>query len=160
MNPTLIFSKLGIPASLSQDILLLLVVVGASAIFAMLIGRFRLLAILANIYIALAVLSAVPGEYLTSYLYAVGFFLAIVIVMTVFGKKLFDAYLSGWRVFALSFLEVGLLLSVIVSFLPREIALEYVSKNAYFYLASPLAHLAWVVAPLIFILLIQKRLNR
>jgi hypothetical protein len=166
MNLSLLFSKLGIPISISQDITLLLVVIFVSFIFGMFIGRYKLISILINIYVSLAIISAVPEIYITDYTYRLLGFLILVILLTLVGKKLFEIHISGagtgflWRVFAMSFLEVIMLISIVLTFIPKKIALDYVSPTSYDYLASENAHLIWLVAPLAFMFFIHKRLNR
>ncbi len=146
MNVTSIFSKVGLPVALAQDISLLLAIVFVSFVFGMFIGRFKLITILINIYVSLAILAAVPKSYLSDYTYSLGLFLILIVVLTLVSKRLFEIYISGagsgflWRVFAMSFLEVMLLISSVLFIMPKKVALGYVSSTAYPYLASPNAH--------------------
>jgi hypothetical protein len=164
MNLNLLFSKIGISQSLAQDATLLLLIVLASFVLGIFIGRYKLITVLISIYVSLAVLAVVPEGYLADYTYRLGFFAVAVIVMTLTGKKVFDAYISGtgfmWRVFAMSFIEVAMLISITLSIIPKKIALSYVSQNAYYYLASENARFIWLVIPLVFIFIIHKKLNR
>lgn len=166
MNLNLLLVKFGLPLSFAQDFTLILIVVLVSFIFGAFVGRYRLITILINIYISLALLAAVPGGYLKDYSYQLAFFFAAVIIFTILGKKLFEISISGsgsgflWRVFAMSFLEVMLLVSIAVSIAPKKIALGYVSVSTYQYLASPNAQFLWLLAPLIFVFIIHKKLNR
>lgn len=166
MNLATIFSKIGLPQSLFQDMTLVLVIVFISFIFGMFVGRYKLITILINIYVSLAILTAVPEGYLTEYTHRLIFFFALLIILTLVSKRLFEIYISGsgsgflWRVFIMSFLEVVFLISITLSLLPKKTALEYVSKTAYDYLASPIAHFVWMIIPLAFIFVIHKRLNR
>lgn len=166
MNLGLILSKLGVSQNMAQDATLLLVVVFASFIFGMFIGRYKLISILVNIYVALAILAAVPAGYINGYTQTLIVFFATLIILTLVSKRLFEIYISGsgsgflWRVFAMSFLEVVFLISIVLSILPKKVALEYVSSNSYDYLASPIAQFIWLIIPLAFIFVIHKRLNR
>jgi len=161
-----ILSKIGLSQQLTQDVTLLLIIALASFIFGMFIGRYRLITILINIYVSFAVTMAVPAEYFSDYLYELIFFLAGVIVLTLISKRLFEIYISGsgsgflWRVFAMSFLEVIFLLSIVLSIVPKKVALGYVSPTAFEYLASPNARVFWMIAPMAFMFFIHKRLNR
>lgn len=151
---------------MSQDVTLFLVVVFVSFIFGMFIGRYKLISILVNIYVSLAIINAVPEKYLADYSYKLLGFFALAIALTLFGKRLFEIYISGsgsgflWRVFAMSFLEVVMLTSITLSLIPKKVALEYVSPSSYGYLASENAALFWLVVPLAFMVFIHKRLNR
>ena len=166
MDFNLIFSNMGISANLMQDIIFLAIVVLISFVFGMFIGRFRLVTVLINIYISLALLKAIPKGYLPDYSYNLLFFFALLIGLTLAGKKLFEIHISGagskflWRVFAVSFLEIMLLVSVVLTLLPKKVALNYVSKNIYYYLTSPNAYFFWLVVPLVFIIMIHKKLKR
>ncbi len=166
MNLNLIFSQVGIPSDLAQDTILLIAVLLFSFIFGMFIGRYKLVTILINIYISLALLVIVPQGYLIDYSYKILFFLISLVILTLFSKRLFDISISGagsgflLRVFVMSFLEVMLLISSILYLMPKKEALGYISKTSYYYLVSPNFHFFWAIAPLIFIFMIYKRLNR
>ncbi len=166
MNLSLLFSKLGISTSLSQDITLFFVIALVSFIFGMFIGRYKIITVLINIYVSLAVVNAVPEKYFTDYTYKLLLFYALVVILTIVSKRLFEIYISGsgsgflWRVFAMSFLEVVMLISITLALIPKKVALEYVSPASYDYLAIDMARLFWIVLPLIFMFTIHKRLNR
>jgi hypothetical protein len=166
MDFNALLSKIGLSADLTQDITLILVMAAASVVFGLFIGRFRLITILINIYVALAIVSATPDKYFKDYSYEIGFFALLVVVFTFLGKSLFEIHISGagsgylWRVFVMSFIEVAMLISIILSLMPKAAALGYVSQTAYGYLASPGARFIWMTLPIVFILFIHKRLNR
>jgi hypothetical protein len=166
MDIASIISKLGLPVALTQDISLLLIVILASVFFGMFIGRFRLITVLINIYVTLALLAAVPKTYISGYANELIFFFVCILIFTLFGRSLFEIPISGaskgffWRVLVLSFLEIILLLSIILSIFPKTKALGYVSPSTYDYLVSPDFHFIWLILPLVFIFIIHKKLNR
>lgn len=166
MNFDLILSKLGVSPDMAQDFVFLLAIIFVSFIFGMFIGRYKLVTVLINIYVSLALLASVPKGYLSDYTQELLFFFASLVILTLVSKRLFEIYFSGsgsgflWRVFAMSFLEVVFLASVTLSIMPKRMALTYISANSYEYLASPEAHFIWMLAPLVFIFMIHKRLNR
>jgi len=166
MNLNAIFSQIGIPLSMAQDVMFVLTIALVSFFFGMLIGKRRLVTVLINIYVSYAVLAVVPKGYLTSYTAVLLFFFALLIALTIFGHKLFEISISGsgsgflWRVFSVSFLEVMLLVSITLSIMPKHEALGYVSKSTYGYLTASNFQLLWMVAPLALLLLINKRLGR
>jgi hypothetical protein len=166
MNLSLLFAKLGISASLSQDITLFFVIALVSFVFWMFIGRYKIITVLINIYVSLAIMSAVPEKYFTDYTFKLILFYALVVALTIVSKKLFEIYISGsgsgflWRVFAMSFLEVMMLLSITLVLVPKKVALGYVSPTSYDYLTADMARLLWMVLPLILMFAIHKRLNR
>lgn len=166
MNLTTVLSKLGLSAGMSQDITLLLVVALLSFVYGMFIGRYKLITVLINIYVSVAVVDAVPLKYFSDYSAKLITFLIILVTLTIVSKRLFEIYISGsgsgflWRVFAMSFLEVMMLISVILSIIPEKVAFKYVSPDSYGYLASDTARLVWMVVPLVFMFVIHKRINR
>ena len=163
MNLNLLFSKIGISQNFVQDFTFLLVIIILTVAFAFLIGRHRLVQTLISTYIALALLKAFPEKYLSDYTYELIFFFVVLTIVTFFNKKIFGIYISSaefmWRIFAVSFLEVVLLLSIIFTITPQKIALGYISPNTYSYLVSSEFHFFWLLLPLIFVYLIRKRLN-
>jgi hypothetical protein len=166
MNLSLIFSQLGLSAKTSQDVMLFLVVALISFVYGMSVGRFKLITVLINSYVAVALLSVFPEKIFPDYSYELILFFGIIIVLTILGKKMFEIPLSGsgkgflWRVFVMSFLEVMLMLSVMLSIVPKKIALEYVSASSYDYLVSPNFAFFWMLSPLLFMFLIHKKLLR
>ena len=166
MDFNLFFSRIGVSPSIMQGITFLAIIILVSLAFGMFIGRFRLVTILVNIYISVAILKAIPSGYFSDYSYSLVFFFILLIALTLASKKFFEVRISGsgssflWRIFSLSFLEIMLLISIILTLMPKKIALEYVSKTIYQYVASPDAYLFWLVMPLIGLFLVRKKLNR
>jgi len=151
---------------MTQDVTLLLALVLVSFVFGMFVGRSRLVTVLINIYVSFAILTVIPRTYLTDYNSAILVFFVLLVLLTIFGKKIFEISISGsgsdflWRVFGVSFLEVILMTSIMISLMPKKAALVYVSKTAYDYLAGPNFQFLWMVAPILGILFIHKKLNR
>lgn len=166
MNLSLIFSQLGFSPKTSQDVMLFLVIALVSFVFGMSIGRSRLITVLINIYVSMALLSVLPKGIFPDYTYSVYLFLGVIILLTILGKKMFEIQLSGsgkgflWRVFVMSFLEVMLLLSVVLTIVPKKIALGYISSNSFDYLVSANFAFFWMLAPLVFMFLIHKKILR
>jgi hypothetical protein len=161
-----ILGKMGISPALTQDISLLLVILVVSTIFGIFIGRTKLITVLINIYVAFAVVTVAPRQFFTDYTYELILFLVLVVGLTLIEKKLFEVYISGsgsgflWRVFVMSFLEVVFFLSIIFSFVPRKVALGFISPTAFEYLTLDNYKFCWAVVPLIFLIFIHKKLNR
>jgi len=159
-----IFLKMGISDKLAGDMSLFLILVAISLMFGMFVGRFRLANILINVYIAAAILMVIPESFLNLYANSnLLLFMLLLTVLTIIGDSLFDIHIpssgSGFfgRLVVMSFLEVGLIFSVIISMVPSDKLLEYVSQNMYQYFASPSARIFWMTAPLVFLFFINKR---
>jgi hypothetical protein len=166
MDLGILLGKIGISPALTQDITLLLLVVAFSFVFGMFIGRYKVATILVNLYVAFAIVAVVPAVFFSDYLYKLIIFLALVVVLTLLDKKLFEIYISGSGagflgiVFAMSLLEVAFLLSIVLSIVPKRVALGFVSPTALEYLASENARLLWAVVPLVFLVFVYKKINR
>ena len=166
MNLSQVFAQLGFSQKTTLDLTLLLVLAFVSFVFSMLIGRYRLITVLNNIYVAIAVLGAVSVKLLPDYFNRLLLFFGIIVILTILGKKMFEIPISGggkgflWRVFVMSFLEIMLVLSTILAIVSKKIALGYVSPNAYDYLVLNNAPLIWMLLPLVFLFLIHKKISR
>lgn len=158
------FTSLGLSENLSGDISFLFFFLVVSIAFGMLVGRFRLINVLINVYIAIAILTVMPREIFTPYsLAALFFFVAAVVVLTMVDSHLFDIHISGsggsffWRLFVMSFFEAGLIFSVFISFWNREAVLKFISPDIYLVFASEIMRIFWMLAPLLVLFFINKK---
>lgn len=159
-----LFTKIGLAESLAGDISFLIFFVFVSVAFGMFIGRFRLINVLINIYIAIAILTVIPKEILESIsLVALFVFIISVIILTIIDSHLFDIHIVGsrgsffWRLFVMSFFEIGLIFSVLISLWGSKIMLDYVSPDIYNAFASSYARIFWMLAPLFVLVFINKK---
>jgi hypothetical protein len=159
-----IFIKLGLSDILAKDISFLLLFLVISIAFGMIIGRFRLINVLINVYIAIAVLTVMPTEIISPYsLAALFFFIGAVVVLTLIDSHLFDIHLSGsggsffWRLFVMSFFEAGLIFSVLISFWDKSVLLGFISTDIYNLFVSQYARIFWMLAPLLVLFFINKK---
>ena len=163
MNITLLLSKIGLSTSLSQDVTLVLLIALISFIFGMVLGKHKLMSVLVNIYVSFAVISVVPKEIFTQTDYKFIAFIILLAVLTVLSRKIFDiSFSSGgsafmWRVFVVSFLQIALILSIILSLVPKKEALTYVSSTAYGYMVVGWAPLFWMLIPLVCMFLLYRK---
>ncbi len=160
------FSTLAIPKNLAGDLSLLLLFFGLSLAFGFIFGRWKLVNILINVYIVVALLSVLPKEVLLFSPYAkVGLFLVFLFLLSMVDSRLFDVHITSagtdffWRLFVMSILVTGMLVSVTLAFLPKAIALSFISLTVYNYFASPWAFIVWMVLPLVSLLFINNRLK-
>ena len=89
-------------------------------------------------------------------------FLIFLILLTLANRYLFDIHQYGsglaiWQVFVMSFLEIMLLISIILSFLPIKEILQYVSENYLAYFIDPWWRILWMIVPLLFLIVVKKR---
>jgi hypothetical protein len=163
MNITLLLSKIGLSSNLSQDVVLILFIALVSFIFGMVLGKHKLMSVLVNVYVSFAVIAVVPKEIFTQADQKVLAFIVLLAILTVISRKIFDiSFASGgsafmWRVFVVSFLQVALILSIVLSLIPKKEALTYVSNNAYNYLVVGWAPLFWMLIPLVCMFLLYRK---
>ncbi|EKE25875.1 MAG: hypothetical protein ACD_5C00011G0001 [uncultured bacterium] len=158
-----IFRILGLSVTSAEIVTLVLVILAITVAFWLLVGRFRLHSVLINIYISFSLVWAIPKDVVgTSPNLSVMLFLISVILLTLLGKYTFDIHLSGsglayWQIFTMSFLEVGLIVSILAAFIGEKTLIKFVSKDALFYFTSPWAKFLWLALPLAFLVYINKR---
>ena len=159
-----VFNSFGLSASSAQLVTLALVLLAVTVAFWLLVGRKRLHSVLMNIYISFVLTQAIPKDVIgvANLNYLVVIFLAIIILLTVMGKYTFDIQLSGsglayWQLFVMSFLEVGLIVSIAAFFVGDKTLLKFLSKDALFYFTSPWAKFLWLALPLAFLVYINKK---
>jgi hypothetical protein len=157
------FLKFGLASATAELVALLVVLLGVSAVFWFLVGRFRLHNFLINIYISFSLVQVVPKDILPlPKNSSVLLFVIFVVLLTLINRYLFDIHQYGsglaiWQVLVMSFLEVVLLLSIILAFMPAKDVFPYFSKNSLGYFVDPWWRVGWMVAPLLFLVFVKKR---
>jgi len=158
-----IFQNLGLAKSATELMTLILVILAASWVFWLFIGRFHLHNFLINTYISFALVQIIPKEVASFSIYSlIILFFAFIVLLTMANKYLFEIHQYGsglaiWQVFIMSFLEIMLLLSIIFYFLPTKEILQFISKNYLVYFIDPWYRVLWMVVPLLFLVVIKKR---
>lgn len=160
------FSTLSIPKNLAGDLSLLLIFFALSLAIGFILGRWKLVNILIDVYIVVAFLSVLPKEFLAFSPYAkAGLFVGLLFLLSMVDDRLLDVHIANagtdffWRLFVMSILVTGMLVSVTLAFLPKVTALSYISLTAYSYFASPMALVFWMTLPLVALLFINNRLK-
>jgi len=161
-----LFLALHIPGNLAGDLSLILIFFVLSLVFGFVFGRWKLVNILINVYIAVALVNVLPKELLLISDYAKGgIFLAVLFFLSMVDDRLFDVHITSagtdffWRLFVMSFMVTGMVLSVVLSTLPKSFALGFISLTVYGYFASPIALIFWMTVPLLSLLFINNRLK-
>ena len=160
------FIAFTLPKNIAGATSFLLFFVGASLAFGFMFGRWKLINILINAYIALAFIGVLPVSWfaLSVYAKAIGF-IVLLVVLTAIDRRLFDLHISNagtdffWRLCVMSVVVTGMTISIALSFLPRGAALGFISATVYGYFASPGALIFWIIAPLVSLLFINHRLK-
>jgi hypothetical protein len=165
-NIVAFFSAFSLPKNIAGDMSFLLFFIGASLVFGFVFGRWKIINIIINVYIALAFVGVLPKSFYEASVYGkAGVFVLILVILTAIDKRLFDLHISNagtdffWRLLVMSLLMTGMIVSVVLSFLPKTIALGFISAAAYGYFASQSALIFWMATPLLSLLFINKRLR-
>lgn len=147
------------------DLFIVLFFIIASLIYGVSLGRDRILVILVSIYMSLAIVNHIP--FLTglnsagvsvndTFALRVSVFLGVFILLFFFlsHSALIKAFGHGagqgrfWQVMIFSFLHVGLLISVTLSFFPANLA-TILSPFTQAFFMSDIARAAWVILPVV-----------
>ena len=149
------------------DIVLVFALLAAGFFYGISAGKRRIAATILYSYVALTVSLALPVERWFGYSDALdiffiraGAFLAFFILLAFLlgsrrGRGGFAPASSWWQIFLLSFLQVGLLIHLIIQFLPQEKIkfLAPLTKNIF---ANPSLHVWWLVVPIAILVILRR----
>ncbi|MFA5996069.1 MAG: hypothetical protein WCW27_03985 [Patescibacteria group bacterium] len=141
-------------------------VVGAG-LYGLSLGKDRIISIMISIYMALAVVAALPQFVLnvkinSSFTVQITAFFAVFVVLFFFLSR--QAVLNSlapsshgkwWQVIIFSFLHVGLLLSVTLSYLPPQLLTKF-SELSRFIFTGEWPRFAWIIAPILAMIFLGK----
>ncbi|MFA6215257.1 MAG: hypothetical protein WC768_01670 [Patescibacteria group bacterium] len=165
------FSFLGINwTTPTWDVVILLFIIISVLIYSFTLGRDRIVAILISTYLALAVTTNLPFmDNLDTLInkpgvfgFQVSAFLIVFALLFIFlSRSSLTQNLSSlsggwWQVILFSLLQVGLLASIILSFLP-EVATNYLSPFTKTIFLSDLGKFCWIVLPILALVFFKGR---
>ncbi len=155
----------------SWDLFIVLFFVIASLLYGISLGRDRIIVILVSIYMALAIVNYIPFisaftaniSVNDAFALRVSVFLGIFILLFFFLshsallRTLGHAAAQGplWQVMIFSFLHVGLLISVTLSFFPRDLA-GVLSPLTQSFFTSDIAKAVWVSLPVLAMVMLGR----
>lgn len=158
------------------DLFIVIFFVVAAFLYGMSLGRDRIIVILVSIYMALAVATNAP--FLSQQTFQEGInkaieglfvlqismfiFVFIVLFFLLSRSALMHTIASSddsgpwWHVLLFSFLHVGLIISIVLSFLPKEAAqtLAPFTRDIF---TSDMGKFIWIVSPIVFMVLIRSK---
>lgn len=148
------------------DMVTVFALIAAGFFYGISAGKWRIGATILYTYTTLAIFSSLPLDtWIKSYNLGQEFAIKIGIFLLLF---LFFAIMLGsrnrrgiafsrawWQVFLLSFLQVGLLIHIFVSFLPKDkiMLLAPITRTVF---ANPSLHLWWLGVPLAVLILLRR----
>jgi hypothetical protein len=152
----------------SWDLLIIFLFIVSAFFYGFSLGRNRIIVILISIYMALAVANNFPYlKEITSqtplaklFAFQVLFFLIIFIIsLFLLSRAGLPQGIRGrgrwWEIIIFSILHVGLLISVILSFLPSEALKELIPFTQLIFV-SDLARFLWIALPIVAMVLIKE----
>lgn len=149
------------------DILLVFALLAGGFFYGISAGKRRIAATIIYTYAALAVTSVLPIERLagffagtSSFWVEAGAFLAIFILLALLlgtsrRRRGFAPASSWWQVFLLSFAQVGLLIHLVLGFLPPE-QIKTLAPLTRTVFANPTYHLWWLIVPLAILVILRR----
>lgn len=159
----------------SWDLFILIFFVVASLLYGLSLGRDRIVVVLVSIYMALAVVQNAPflKQFTATVTVNQSFAFRVTIFLGLFLLLFFLLSHSGlvkmfgssskqgrwWQVVLFSFLHVGLLLSVTLSFLPLDAreALAPITRTIF---VGDMARFIWIIAPIFVMILVKEESHR
>lgn len=154
----------------SWDLFIVLFFIVASLLYGLSLGRDRVIVILISVYMALAVVNSAPyiGDFRGDLGDAQFFGFRISTFLVVFVLLFFlmsqsallrtvassDARGAWWQVLLFSFLHVGLLISITLSFLPPQAA-EHLAPLTQKVFVQDTSRFIWILAPIVAMILMK-----
>ncbi len=149
------------------DLFIVLAFVLIAFIYGLSLGRDRIMVIMVSIYMALAVIKSAPEAIVIKNVGAiqisafVGLFLLLFFLLSrsALHKSVSFSETKGpwWQSLVFSVLHVGLLISVILSFLPKEAVAKNLSITTQNMFVNSPAPFLWVIAPILVMLLTKGK---
>jgi hypothetical protein len=154
----------------SWDLFIVLFFIVAGFLYGLSLGRDRVIVILVSIYMALAVVNSAP--FISNFqadiglsnvfVFRISAFIAIFIVLFLLLARSAllqtiasaDSKGSWWQVMLFSFLHVGLLISIVLSFLPAN-AVDHLAPATRSFFASETAKFMWIIGPIVAMVVIK-----
>jgi len=155
----------------SWDLFIFLFFIIASLLYGISLGRDRIIVILVSIYMALAIVNYIPfiNEFTANISVNDAFALKVSVFLGVFILLFFFLSHSAllrtighsaaqgplWQIMIFSFLHVGLLISVTLSFFPHSLS-AVLSPTTQFVFTSDFAKAVWVSLPLLAMMVLGR----
>lgn len=148
------------------DIVLIFVMIAIGFFYGISRGRHKMVSGVINTYVALAVFGAVPIESIARYikvenLFIVktvvffALFLPLVFFMNRGRPRYLHSNIAWWQVFLLSFIQTGLLIHIVFSFLSPETVRQLAPFTKSFFANTNLT-IWWLTLPILFMIFLRR----
>lgn len=154
-------------ANPSWDMFLVGFFVVGALLYGISLGKDRIISIMVSIYMALAVVAALPDFVLNikvneNYTVQITAFIAVFVVLffllsrqAVFNSLAPNTHGKWWQVLLFSILHVGLLVSVTLSFMPPEMVGKFSGTTQYLF-TNEWTRFGWIIAPIIAMIFVGR----
>ena len=149
---------------IAGDFSFVLIFLAVSFAVGFFMGRTRLIYLMIDVYIARALVSVIPGDWIALVSYSDTIIFLLVFAFLFFtDHRLFDLHIpsraSGFvlRVLIMGILVTGMIVSSLFSYLPKAMVLDYVSPLLYSYFVSEGPQMFWLVTPLLLLAFINRK---
>lgn len=151
----------------SWDLFLVGFFVVGALLYGVSLGKDRIISIMVSIYMALAVVAALPDFVLNikvneNYTLQITAFIAIFVVLffllsrqAVLNSLAPSTHGKWWQVLLFSILHVGLLVSVTLSFMPPEMVNKFSGLTQYIF-TNEWTRFGWIIAPIIAMIFVGR----
>jgi len=148
------------------DIILIFVMIAIGFFYGISRGRHKMISSVINTYVSLAVFNAVPIAALAQYIKTDNLFviktavffailLPLVFLLNRGRPRYFKSNISWWQVFILSFIQTGLLIHIVFSFLSPDTAKNLAPLTKSFFANTNLT-IWWLTIPLLFMMFLRR----
>ncbi|MBI4224696.1 MAG: hypothetical protein HY617_00015 [Candidatus Sungbacteria bacterium] len=150
----------------SWDVVLIFALLAIGFFYGISTGKRKAVTAIIYTYVAFAIFSAIPIERLAlltrlqePLFLKIGIFAALFIILIfMFGRtrtRGFARPSAWWQIFLLSFTQVGLMIHILLGFLPKEkiAMLAPLTKNIF---ASPDLHVWWFLGPIALLIFLKR----
>ncbi len=152
---------------MGADLVLFLGLIVASFIYTAVLGRRRVLLYLTSVYVTLGVLSYAPfigriGEVVNSPGKIIYFIIAFIILFFILVRGVLGQVFSGggyvsgwWQVLGLAFFQLGLLVSIFLSFLPGDFKYFFPFSKIIF--LDAWGRFIWLILPIVLMAALARK---
>lgn len=165
MNLNNLVSSLGVKGTLAGDVSFLILFLLVSFVVSFVLGKHRILVSLVGVYVAYAVVNLANFDFVRDPQSKTLFFLAILIGFIITFSRIIRGNVSGYgpafyaKLTIGTAVVIGLSLSIILGwYSPKQLA-DIVTPNVRTYFVSDFWRFLWVVAPLVYLGVVRKRID-
>jgi len=153
-----------IPDTIAGDFSFLLFFIAGSLASGFLLGKTRLITVVVFSYVSFSFSLILPDALFAFSPYGRSIaFAGLLIILVVVGDSILDVHIANptstflGRVLIMGCLASGLVMSLLLFFIPTSLSLQFISPVVFTYFGTQTARILWMTLPLIFLLFMNRR---